>query len=92
LYGTRCDQVCQFSPGTPVFSSNITDRHDITEILLKVALNTIKPNYNTYHCMIAVWEKIHQQNMIELLGYGSFTALSTIFQIYFTDIRKPVSE
>jgi hypothetical protein len=36
-----------FSPGTPVFSKNKTDRHDITEILLKVALNTInqtKPN------------------------------------------------
>ena len=28
--------------GTPV--SNKTDCHDITEILLKVALNTIKPN------------------------------------------------
>ena len=42
------DKVCQghatgrwFSPGTPVSSTNITDRHDITEILLKVALNTI---------------------------------------------------
>jgi hypothetical protein len=31
-----------FSPGPPVFSTNKTDRHDITEILLKVALNTIK--------------------------------------------------
>jgi hypothetical protein len=30
-----------FSPGTPVSSSNKTDRHDITEILLKVALSTI---------------------------------------------------
>ena len=30
-----------FSPGTPVSSTNTTDRHDITEILLKVALNTI---------------------------------------------------
>jgi hypothetical protein len=29
-----------FSPGTPVSSTNKTDRHDITEILLKVALNT----------------------------------------------------
>ena len=28
-----------FSPGTPVSSTNKTDRHDITEILLKVALN-----------------------------------------------------
>jgi hypothetical protein len=27
--------------GTPVSSTNITDRHDITEILLEVALNTI---------------------------------------------------
>jgi len=30
-----------FSPGTPVSSTNKTDRHDIAEILLKVALNTI---------------------------------------------------
>jgi hypothetical protein len=30
-----------FSPGTPVSSTNKTDCHDITEILLKVALNTI---------------------------------------------------
>ena len=43
-----CDKICQwlatgrwFFPGTPVSSSNKTDRHDITEILLKVALNTI---------------------------------------------------
>jgi hypothetical protein len=32
-----------FFPGTPVSSTNKTERHDITEILLKVALNTIKP-------------------------------------------------
>ena len=31
-----------FSPAPPVSSINKTDRHDITEILLKVALNTIK--------------------------------------------------
>ena len=30
-----------FSPGTPVTSTNKTDRHDIAEILLKMALNTI---------------------------------------------------
>jgi hypothetical protein len=47
---TLCDTVCQwpatgrwFSPGTPVSSTNKTDRHLITEILLKVALRTIKP-------------------------------------------------
>jgi len=59
-------KVCQwlatgrwFSSGTPVSSTNKTDLHDITEILLKVALNTInqtKPSliyfYNMYilHC------------------------------------------
>jgi hypothetical protein len=30
-----------FSPGIPVSSTNNTDHHDITETLLKVALNTI---------------------------------------------------
>jgi hypothetical protein len=29
------------SQGTPLSSTNKTDRHDITEILLKVALNTM---------------------------------------------------
>ena len=45
---TLCDKVCQwlatvqcFSPSTPVSSTNKTDHHDITEILLKVVLNTI---------------------------------------------------
>ena len=33
-----------FSPGTLVSSTSKTARHDITEILLKVTLNTIKPN------------------------------------------------
>jgi hypothetical protein len=33
-----------YSLDTPVSSTNKTDRHVVTEILLKVALNTIKPN------------------------------------------------
>ena len=37
-----------FSPGTPVSSTNKTDRHDITEIVLKVALNTINQPNNKY--------------------------------------------
>ena len=48
---TLCDKVCQllatdgwFSLGIPVSSINKTDHHDITEILLKVALNTINSN------------------------------------------------
>ena len=44
---TVCDKVCQWltasrwlSSGTPVSSTNKSDRYDIAEILLKVALNT----------------------------------------------------
>jgi len=33
----------QVSTDTPVTSTNKTDRYDITEILLKVVLNTITP-------------------------------------------------
>jgi hypothetical protein len=45
---TLCDKVCQwlttgrwFSPVTPVSSTNKTDHHDLTEILLKVKLSII---------------------------------------------------
>jgi len=41
-------QVGGFFPGTPVSSTKKTDRHDITEILLKVALNTITLPLNYY--------------------------------------------
>jgi hypothetical protein len=37
-----------FSPGAPVSSTNKTDGHDITEILLKMALNTIKQTSKAY--------------------------------------------
>jgi hypothetical protein len=33
-----------FSPGTPASSTTKTGRHEIAEILLKVALNTINQN------------------------------------------------
>jgi len=35
-----------FSPGTPASSTTKTGRHDIAEILLKVALNTINQSIN----------------------------------------------
>ena len=48
---TLCDEVCQwlvtsrwFFPGTPVSSTNITDRHNIAEILFIVALKQHKTN------------------------------------------------
>ena len=36
-----------YSPGPPVSFTNKTDHHDITEILLKVALSTIKQSKQT---------------------------------------------
>ena len=46
---TLCDKSFSvtwlFSRGTLISSTNKTDRHDITEILLKVALNTINHNH-----------------------------------------------
>jgi hypothetical protein len=49
-YAKDLRQVGYFERDTPVSSANKTDRHDIAEILLKVALNNIhqtKPNRNT---------------------------------------------
>jgi hypothetical protein len=50
---TVCDKVCQWlatgwwcSAGTPVSSINKPDSHDITEILLKVAFNTISQTWS----------------------------------------------
>ena len=70
---TLWDKVCQwlaagqwFSLGPPVSSINNTDHHNITEILLKVVLNTIKPKpyfitYTSYlrnekTSLICCWE------------------------------------
>jgi hypothetical protein len=51
---TLCDELCQwlatgrwFSPGLPVSSTNKNDRHDITEILLKVTINLTPSNKQT---------------------------------------------
>ena len=53
-----CDKVCQwlatgqwYSLVIPVSSTNKTDHHDITEMLLKVTLNTINPNPLWFDCM-----------------------------------------
>jgi hypothetical protein len=50
-----------FSPGIPVSYTNKTNRHDITEILLKEALNTInqtKPiQTNLYYLRGHLWDK-----------------------------------
>ena len=50
-----------FSANPPVSSTNKTDRHDITEILLKMALNTINQTNKQYKCW---FENNHSSNHI----------------------------
>jgi len=44
-----------FSPGTPAPSTTKTGRHDIAEILLKVALNTKNSNSNSFYVLFLVF-------------------------------------
>ena len=46
-------QISAFFGGTPVFSTNKTDRYDITEILLIVALSSINP-----HSINVLWSPV----------------------------------
>jgi hypothetical protein len=49
-----------------VFSVSFTDKtdcHDITEILLKVALNTITLTTSFYHVFFAIHRKITNENL-----------------------------
>jgi hypothetical protein len=71
---TLCDKICQwlacqtgrwFSPRTLVSSTNKTDHHNITEILLKVALNTVTPNPWPYlHGFQIFWPLAYLINFI----------------------------
>ena len=61
------EKVCQwlatdqwFSLGTPVSFTNKTDRHNITDILLQVALNTI--NLTIAYIFVSTQTNIHRNN------------------------------
>ena len=71
---TLCDNICQWlatglwlSTGPPVSSTNKTDRHDITEIFLKVALNTIKQT-NINNCISGYWKPVFFLRMYKNCG------------------------
>jgi hypothetical protein len=64
LYVTPKHMVYTVKPvlGTPVSSTNKTDHHNITEILLKVALNTINhvsTNWHLQHCQFFYFSYIY---------------------------------
>jgi hypothetical protein len=80
---TSCGKVYQslregwcFSLDTPVFSTNKTDRHDITEILLKVASNTInqtKPLKRGLRIEFSIQYQINLDKLYIVLKYiGQF--------------------
>jgi hypothetical protein len=52
--------------GTPVSSTNKIDRHDVTEILLKVALSTINHQYHII-CMQNIYDNQFHFNIIFLI-------------------------
>jgi len=56
---TLCDKVCQWLATSRWFSlvsyTNKTDHHNITEILLKVAFNTINLNLQSIKCSLFIY-------------------------------------
>ena len=89
LYITLCDKVCQwlatgrwFSAGTPASSTKKTDCHDITEILLKVALNTINEAKLTQWLFVNMFMQSHCQ-----LLWNHFYLWSTNFH----EIKNPTN-
>ena len=80
---TLCNKVCQWlaagrlsSPSTPVSSTNKTNRDDITEILFKVALNTIKPNLKPSNCQASFLYNV----LVTLTLYSFWLRLNLIIE------------
>jgi hypothetical protein len=68
-----------FSPDTPISFTNKIDRNDLTEILLKVALNTItlNPDYINYEGHSYTNTNIYQEiiNTSQLIGNVKKTSM-----------------
>ena len=82
---TLCDKVCQrlsadrwISPSTPVSPTNKTDRHDITDIQLKVALNTMNQSIASF---MSVMLHSSERSLYVQLWFLSDVIIS--FQIYY---------
>ena len=81
-----------FSPGTPVSSTNKTDRHDITQILLKVAFKHHNPNplYIMNYPLVFPWNKYPLFNSklmpcFTTLCHHSFHNIRIFINIIYTD-------
>jgi hypothetical protein len=85
-----CYKACQwlaagqwFSPGTPVYSTNKTDCYDITEILLKVALNSIliTPIKEVHRCPCILILFNHLHVLICYSNPGGYMWTQTVWNI-----------
>jgi hypothetical protein len=83
FYDTFCQYLTTvrwFSPDTPVSSSNKADRHDITEILVNVALNTMTLTHKT------ILNNVLFFYLLILFGIRSwFSILCVLYEKYFID-------
>jgi hypothetical protein len=66
-YTILCDKVCDRSVVFSGSSTNKSDRHDITEILLKVALNSIKQTQLVPYTLMSTWYILPDQFTIIVL-------------------------
>ena len=68
-----------FSPGTTVSSTSRPDRHDITEILLKVALNAINQPM-LFHAIFDTFSMVFNVNpwTLKSLGFQLYQTKSVI--------------
>ena len=76
-----------FSPVIPVSSTNKTVRHDITEILLKVALNTINQQTSHQIADVKLWAEIFCGFHIELRSPNP-NVHSGFLKAEFSKVRK----
>ena len=76
-----------FFSGTPVSFTNKTDRHDIAEILLKVALSTIKQlqiNKQTWNETVFVLKQHFDVRIFQLVQkYTSVSTWSKVQALWF---------
>ena len=100
---TLGDKVCHclatgrcFSPGTPVSSTNKTDHHEITDILLKVALNNtvltkaqlVRLAHVSYTATVFKVRFIHESSLLRVL----FTQVSLYIKNDWLNWRERMSE
>jgi hypothetical protein len=66
-----------FSPGTPISSTNKTDRHDKTEILMKVAFKHHSTLWYYYHLIVISVSKDSNIYKKAQVGRNNFYVLLT---------------